>query len=140
MAGRDPCKHRSGHDGLAKHLLAGGDGSQGARCWNTKRRHRLAHDVLAQHRAERGSTIAAAREGCRAGAFELNVIAVAVARENLSEQVGAAIAKLRNEVPELMAGISEGERLRAGGHTGASQDLNPFRARQRGGVEPELRG
>ena len=83
-ADADMARGDAGQDGarqgfLAQHLLAGGDGGERPRRRHAERRHRLADDVLAQHRAERRPAVAAAREGRRARALELDVAALAVA-------------------------------------------------------------
>jgi hypothetical protein len=56
---------------------------------------------------QRRAAIAAAREGRRARAFQLDVATDAVAVDDLAQQDGAAIAQLRRETAELVAGIGE---------------------------------
>ena len=129
----------SRQEALAEHSLAGGDRGQGAGGRHAQRRHGLAHDVFAQDRTERGAAVAAAGEGGGAGAFELDVVAHAVAPDHLAQQVGAAVAELRHEMPELVPGIGERQRLGPLGHAVAGQDLHALRAGQRSGSSPRLR-
>ena len=103
-----------------------------------KRGHRLADDVFAQHRTERGAAVAAARKRRRAGPLELDVAADAVRVDDLAEQNGAAIAELRHEMPELVAGIGHRDRVGAVGDALAGEDLGAFRAVEQVRIEPEL--
>jgi hypothetical protein len=41
----------------------------------------------------------------------LDVVALAVAGDELSEEIGAAVAELRDEVAELVSGVGDGEGL-----------------------------
>ena len=107
----DARQHRARQHGLAHHRLAGGDRRERARGRNAQRRHRLADDVFAQHRAQRRAAVAAARERRGARALELDVAPHARAIDHLAQQDGAAIAELRHEVAELVAGIGERDRL-----------------------------
>ena len=133
-------QHRAGQHGLAHHGLAGRDGGERARGGDAERGHRLADDVFAQHGPERGAAVAAARERGRARALELDVAADAVAVDDLAEQDGAAVAELRHEVAELVAGIGHGDRLGAIGEALSGEDFRPFRALQHVGIEPEMDG
>ena len=117
-----------------------GDRRERARGRDAERRHRLADDVFAQHRTERRAAVAAARERRRARALELDVAPHARAIDHLAQQDGAAVAELRHEVAELVAGIGERDRLRAGGEAVAGQDLDGLRRRQHVGIEAELAG
>ncbi len=74
--------------------------------------HSLADDVLAQHRPDRGTAIAAAREGCKAGALELNVAKHAVAAFDLAKKNGAPVAQSRHESTELVPGVGHCDRVR----------------------------
>ena len=93
---------------------------------------------------ERGAAVAAARERRRAGALELDVAAHAVAVDDLAEQDRAAVAELRHEMAELVAGIGHRDRLGALGNALAGQDLDALRARRagrdRGRAGPPARG
>src|SRR5580692_11503141 len=50
-----------------------------------------------------------------------------VGPHHLPQQVGAAVAELRHEVPELVPGIGDCQRLGPLGHAVAGQDLHAFR-------------
>ena len=118
--------------------LAGDDGGERARGRNAQRRHRLADDVFAQHRTQRGAAIAAAREWRRARALELDVAADAVGVDDLAEQDGAAVAELRHEMAELVAGIGHRDRVGAVGDALAGEDFGALRAVQPVRIEAEL--
>ncbi len=107
---------------------------------NAQREHRLADDIFAQHGAERGATVAAARERRRTRALELDVAAHAIPVDDLAEQDGPAVAELRHEMPELVPGIGHRDRLGADGNRLAGQDLGPFGGVQQLGVETEMHG
>ena len=105
---------------------------------NAERGHRLADDVFAQHRPERGAAVAAARERRRAGPLELDVAADAVGVDDLAEQDGAAVAELRHEMAELVAGIGHRDRIGAVGNPLAGQDLGALGALEQVGIEAEM--
>ena len=88
-------QHSTGQHRLAKNLLAGRNGREGARGRDAQRVHGLGDDVFAQHRPERGAAVAAARKRRRHGARQLDVFARAVAADNVAEQDRAAVAELR---------------------------------------------
>ena len=123
VAGGDAGEDRAGQQRLAHDVLAGHDRGERTRGRNAQHRHRLADDVFAQHRAERGAAIAPARKRRRARALELDVTAHAVGVDHLAEQDGAAVAELRNEMTELVAGIGHRDRVGAVGDALAGQDL-----------------
>jgi hypothetical protein len=102
--------------------------------------HALADQHLAQHRPDRRLAVAAARERRPAGALQGDVAAPAGAVDHLAEQHRPAVAELRREAAELMAGIRLGDRLGAFGHGVAGEEGGAGFARQRGGVETELLG
>ena len=52
--------------------------------------------------------------GVRSGALELDVAPLSVLADDLAQQDGATVAELRDEAAELVAGVGERERLRAG--------------------------
>ena len=126
VAGGDAGEDCAGLDGLAHDALAGGDGGERAGGGHAERGHGFADEVLAQDGAEGGTAVAAAGERRGAGAFELNIVARAVAGEDFAEQVGAAVAKLRDEVAELMTGIGFGQRLGPFGNAVAGEDGDAF--------------
>ena len=130
VARRHARQHRAGQHGLAHHVLAGDDGGERARGRDAEREHRLADDVFAQHRAERGAAVAPARERRRARALELDVAADAVGVDDFAEQDGAAVAELRHEMAELVAGIGHRDRVGAVGHAFAGEDFGALRALQ----------
>ncbi len=136
MAGSDPGQHRAGQRRLAHHALAGDDGGERARGRNAQGMHRFADDVFAQHRPQRGAAVAAARERRRAGALELDVAADAVLVDHLAEQDGAAVAQLRHELPELVAGIGHRDRVGAGGSVLPARISAPSGLSSRSGSRP----
>ena len=138
MARGDARQNGAGQLAVAPDRLAGGDGGQRTRRGDAERSHRLAHDVFTQHRPDRGAAIAAAREGRRARALELDVAAPAVAVHDLAQQDGAAVAQLRHEVAELVTGIGERDRLGTRRHAVARQYRHTLGGRERSGIEAEL--
>ena len=112
VAGGHAGQHGAWQGILTDHLLAGDHCGERARGGNAEG-YRFADDVFAQHRAQRCAAIAAARERRRPRALELDVAPDAVEVDDLAEKDGAAIAELRHEVAELMAGIGQRDRLRA---------------------------
>ena len=135
VARRDARQHRAGQHRLAQHRLAGGDDGERARGRNAERMHRLADEDLAQHRPDRRLAVAAARERRPARAFQSDVAPLAGAVDHFAEQDGAAVAELRREAAELMAGVGLRDRLGAFGHLVAGEDIRAGRAGQRGNVE-----
>ena len=140
VARRHARQHGAGQRRLAQDLLAGRDRSQRARGRNAERHHRLADDVLAQHRPERCPAIAAARERRRPRALELDVAPHAGAVDDLAQQDGPAVAELRHEVAELVAGIGERDRFGARRDAVAGQHLDALRTGEPRRVEAELAG
>ncbi len=140
VARRHARQHRARQRRLAHHRLTGRHGRQRSRGRNAERRHRLADDVFAQHGTQGRPPVAAARERCRPRAFELNVATDAVPAHDLAQQDGAAIAQLRHEVAELVAGIGQRNRLGTRRYAVARQDRHTLRRRQRLGIEAELGG
>ena len=113
VAGRHARQHRAGHGTLAEHVLAGGHRRKCPRGRHAHRVHRFADQVFAQHRADGGAAVAVARERSGPGALELQVAALAAAVDQFTQQDGAAVAKLRHEVAELVAGVGHRQRQRA---------------------------
>ena len=138
MARCNAGEHGAGQRRLAHHAFAGDHGGERARGGNAERRHRLADDVFAQYRAERRTAVAAARKRRRARPLELDVAADAVGVDHLAEQDGAAVAELRHEMSELVAGIGHRDRIRPVGDALAGQDLGPFRAAEQVRIEAKL--
>ena len=131
MTRRYPGQYGSRQRRFAEYVLPCGHRGQRPGGGHAQRCHGLAHDVLAQDGTERRPAIAAARERSPTGAFELDIVAHPVAPHHLAQQDGAAIAELRHEMAELVAGIRLRQRLAALGHAVSCQDLHAFRARQR---------
>ena len=138
VARGDAREHGARHDVLADDGIAGDDGGERTRRGDAQRMHRLADDVFAQHRAQRGTAVAAARERCRARALELDVAAHARDVDDLAQQYGTAVAQLGHEVAELVAGIGQRDRLRTFGHAIAGQDLDALGRGQEIRVEAQL--
>jgi hypothetical protein len=94
---------------------------------------------LAQHRAPARLAVAAARERRAARALEGDVAAPALAVDHLAQQQRAAVAQLRREAAELVAGVGLGDRLGAGGHAVAGEQRGArHRGRQGVGVQAQL--
>ena len=72
--------------------------------------------------------------------LELDVAAHAVAIDHLAEKNGTSVTELRYESPELVAGISRGERLASLGHPVACEDLNTLRCGKLSRIELEMPG
>jgi len=125
---------------LAPYMLAGGNGGQGACCGHAQSSHGLADQVFAQDGTDTCATIAVARKRRGAGAFELNVVTLTVGSNDFAEQDGAAVAQLRNERAELVAGIGLREWFRAFGHPVACQDLDARGAGECNRIEAETAG
>ena len=125
---------------LAIHRLAGRRDRERARGGDAERVHRFADQHFAQHRPDRRLAVAAARERRAARALEGDVAAVARAVDHLAEQQRAAVAELRREAAELVAGVGLRERLGAVGQRVAGEDRGAGGAVQRGEVEAELFG
>jgi hypothetical protein len=112
MTCSDASQHRPWQHVLAKHLLSGGHDGERSRRWNTQRVHRFADQIFAQHRPDRRAAVTAARERRATGSFQLDVAKNAVAIFAFAQKDRSPVAKLRNEVPELMPGISHRNRRR----------------------------
>ena len=73
--------------------------------------HRFANEIFAQGRPQCGAAIAPPGERRSARALQLDIAPLAVAVHDLAKEDCAAIAKLRNEIAELMPGIGHRDRL-----------------------------
>jgi len=96
--------------------LASGHCGKRPSCRNLERRHSFADNVFAQHRPKRRTSVAAPGIRCWARPLELDVATHTGAVDDLAEKNGTSITELRDESPELVAGISHGERLATLGH------------------------
>ena len=72
--------------------------------------------------------------------LELDVAAHAVAIDHLAKKNGTSVTELRDESPELMAGISHGERLASRGHPVTREDLHTPWCGKLFRIEPEMPG
>ena len=113
MARGDTRQHRAGEGGVAKDEVAGRYGGKRPRRRDAERLHRFAHDVFAQHRPDRRAAVAVARVGRRPGTLQLDVVTPALRIDRFAQQERAAIAELRREMAELVAGIGLSQRLSA---------------------------
>jgi hypothetical protein len=136
----DAGQHRAGQRRFAPNRLAGCHSGERSGCRNPERRHRLADDVFAQDGPERRASVAPPGKRRWARPLELDVAAHAVAIDHFAEKNGTAVTELRYESPELVAGISHGERLASLGHPVARENLHTLRCGQLSGIEPEMPG
>jgi len=102
--------------------------------------HGLADQHLAQHRADGGLAVAVARERRASRALEGEVAAATVAVDDFADQQGTAVAELRREVAELVAGVDLGDGRRVLGQGIAGEDCRQCRFLMRGEVEPKFIG
>jgi hypothetical protein len=63
--------------------------------------------------------------------LELDIVAHTIPPQDLAQQVGAPVAELRDEMPELVSGIGDGQRLGAHGHQVPGQNRNASLACER---------
>ena len=129
-ARRHSRQYRSRQRTLPVNRLARGDRGECARRRNAERVHGLADQVFAQHRTERRASITAARIGGSAGTLQLDVAPHTALILRLAQQNRAAVAELRNELAELVAGIGHGDGLQT-----LRQNISGIDAGQRLGVE-----
>jgi hypothetical protein len=85
--------------------LACGNCSKGAGSGDAEGVHGFSHQIFTEDGADGGFAVATSREGSAAGAFELDVASLAVSVDDFTEQEGAAVAELGDEVAELVAGV-----------------------------------
>ena len=140
VARRDAGQYRAGQRRLAPNRLAGRHSGECSGRRNPERRHRLADDVFAQDRPERRASVALPGKRRWARPLELDVAAHAVAIDHLAEKNGTSVTELRYESPELVAGISHGERLASLGHPVAREDLHTLRCGKLSRIEFEMPG
>ena len=73
--------------------------------------HRFADEIFAQDRPQCGAAVSAPGERRSARALQLDIAPLAVVVQDLAEEDSAAVAKLRNEIAELMPGVGHRDRL-----------------------------
>ena len=78
--------------------------------------------------------------GVRPVALQLNVVPNTIAADNLAQQIGPPIPKLRHKVAKLVPGVRHRQRLRTLRHTVPGEHLNAFLARQSVGVQTQQIG
>ena len=140
VARRDAGENGTRQHGLAHHAFAGHHRGERTRGGDAEPEHGFAHDVFAQDRSERGATVAAAGERGRAGTLELDVAADAVPVDDLAEQNGAAVAELRHEMAELVAGIGHGDGVGAFRQAFSGEDFGALGRCELVRIEPKLDG
>jgi hypothetical protein len=113
VTGCDPGQHGSRQRPVAVDSFSRRDGGQGPCGRNSERMHRFAHEIFAQDRPQCRAAVSAPRERRSARALQLDIAPFAVVVQDLAEEDCAAIAKLRNEIAELMPGIGHRDRLGA---------------------------
>jgi hypothetical protein len=75
--------------------------------------HGFADEIFAQDWPQCGAAIAPPGERRWARALQLNIASLAIAVHDLAKEDCAAVAKLGNEIAELMPGIGQRDRLSA---------------------------
>jgi hypothetical protein len=75
--------------------------------------HCFANKIFAQDRPQCGAAVPAPRERRSAGTLQLDIAPLAVTVQDLAKEDCAAVAKLRNEIAELMPGVRHRDRLGA---------------------------
>ena len=123
---------------VAPHHLAGRHSGKGTGRRHTQSGHRFAHEIFAQDGTERRPPIAAPGKGRRPRALQLDVTALSAPIDDFTQKDCAAVAELRHEVSELMAGIGHRERLASLRHAIACEDGDAVRRRKEIGIESEF--
>ena len=113
---RDAGQHGSRYLPVAINGFTGRDGRQRPCGRNSERMHRFANEIFAQDRPQCGAAVSAPRERRSSRALQLDIAPLAVAVQNLAKEDCAAVAKLRNEIAELMPGVGHRDRLCARRH------------------------
>ena len=94
--------------------------------------------MYAQHRPKRRTSVAAPGIRCWARPLELDVATHTGAVDDLAEKNGTSITELRDESPELVAGISHGKRLATLGHQVTCEHLHALRCGKPFWIESEV--
>ena len=136
----DASENSPGQRRFAPNRLASGHCGKRSSCRNPERRHSLADNVFTQHRPKRRTSVAAPGIRRGAGPLELDVAAYTGAVDDLAKKNGASITELRDESPELVAGISHGERLATLGHQVTREHLHTLRCGEPFWIEAEVQG
>ena len=98
---------------VAHDLVTGRDQAERARRRNAEVGHRLAAEKLADGRAKHGPPVGRAGVGRRAGAFQLQLPALAGGVHDLAQADGPPVAELAGPAAELMPAVASGVRLHA---------------------------
>ena len=122
----NPRQDGTGHSPFAPDSFSGGNRSQRAGCGNTKRIHRLGDHIFTQYGSQPGAAIPLAGVGRAPRSFELDIVALPILSQNLSEQQSTAIAQLWIEIPKLMPGIGLRQRISPLWHAIAGKSLCHF--------------
>ncbi len=136
----DASENSAGQRRFAPNRLASDHCCKGPSCRNPERRHSLADNVFTQHGPKRRTSVAAPGIRRGAGPLELNVAAYTGAVDDLAKKNGASITELRDESPELVAGISHGQRLATLGHQVTREHLHTIRCCKPFWIEAEVQG
>src|ERR1039458_618252 len=143
VARRDAGQYRAGQRRLAPNRFAGRHRGERPGSRDSRARPpplRFVDVVSAKDGPERRASAAPPGKRRWARPLELDVAAHAVAIDHLAEKNGPSVTELRYESPELVAGISHGERLASLGHPVAREDLHTLRCGKRARIEPEVPG
>ena len=121
-----PGTFRFSHNALARHYRGKCSGGR-----NAERSHGLADDILAQDGTQRRSPISAPGKRRRTRALELNIAAHAVQVDHFAEQNRPPVAKLRDELTELVSSVRHCNRLGAIRDPLTAKDFNALRRGER---------
>ena len=138
MARGDPRQHRARQRAVPVDALSDRRRGKRPRGRDPQRVHGFAHQVFAQHWTQSRAAVAAAGESCPAGAFQLKIAGGAVAVDDVAQKDRAAIAKLGDEVAELVARVSQRDRPGAGRHDVAGEQRGHIVVQQIGQIEAQL--
>ncbi|MNH94069.1 hypothetical protein D3C73_466810 [compost metagenome] len=112
MACRDTNEDRTLLHRLAIDLLAGRHRRQRPCRRNAERSHGLGDDIFPQYRSQSRTAVATAGKWRRACAFQLDIATNTASIHHFAQQDRTAVAELRHETAELVAGISHRKRHR----------------------------
>ena len=103
-----------GHRAFSKNTFTRQDGCERPRCRNPQRMHCFADEIFAQDRPQCGAAIAPPGERCWPRTLQLDIAPLAVPVQDLAKEDCTAVAKLGNEIAELMRCVGHCDRLGAG--------------------------